>query len=853
MPPVVVSTGRFASSLETGEAKLWVLMIGVNYYEDETLPLLRYASLDCQGVGEALIEATHTFPKKEFLNHHDFTETLPTLTAVKASLKHIIAAAQPKDTVLIYFSGHGVLEPQSHQTILCLRDTRKNNLLETGLHLQEMLVELSRCPAHNQLIWLDACHSGNVGLSGARGPEAEKPILNATHQLLEVLRQRAAKSRGFYALLSCDEGQQSWEFPDLGHGVFSYYLMRGLRGEAADSQGVIDSDGLYRYVYRHTLQYIEQTNQQLRLVNQQKRTKGEAALYPEYSQQTPKRVVEGVGEIILGLKPTSAMAWQERYGLLVTGEVQGSDPSLCESLSEVLSQEGQFSLRHLLHSDQTVDWREMRDVIPAFLQQENDAQLVTNGSVIQTVATRLLYFRGEVEIGYDGEAWLCLGQGFKLSRAWLRQELRRARAAQQIVLLDLPGAASPEDWVEELKIASEHGQCILACASPEDDPDLFAQVLLNTLISSKPEVGLAIASLLAKLQTNLDGLGINCQVWLSGAQGLIEILPSAAVIESPPQVTSQPSELTVEDLPSVEEIAADNLNADQPASSLSYENTATYENLENLLFTLVGPITPLLLAQVSAQTRMDQARQVVQELALLLPLQHQRDFVEQTEAWFRPDRREALAPSEAKTSIADVPMALPSSRRLPDTPITRADESVPQPIQDFRALRLSSDLYATIERILCSQIGPIAATLLGQLPPSVKTIHELLNALSLHLSPEQMVQITTLFQEQLQPAPGSTAAALDRRTGPAQEGPRHPSIDSGVQGAKSATTYPAVDDNFIQTCEHELVLLIGPIGRLIINNQWNASNPCATNDFVESVAAEIPDVQKAQEFRRRLL
>ena len=123
MPPVVVSTGRYASSLETGEAKLWVLMIGVNYYEDDSLPLLRYASLDCQGVGEALIGATHTFPKKEFLNHHDFTESLPTLATVKASLQRIITSAQPKDTVLIYFSGHGVLEPQSQATILCVRLT----------------------------------------------------------------------------------------------------------------------------------------------------------------------------------------------------------------------------------------------------------------------------------------------------------------------------------------------------------------------------------------------------------------------------------------------------------------------------------------------------------------------------------------------------------------------------------------------------------------------------------------------------------------------------------------------------------------------------------------------------------
>src|SRR4028118_1203029 len=121
---------------------------------------------------------------------------------------------------------------------------------------------LENCTAHQQLVWLDACHSGGMTLRGAREETAAELLLNPTPQLVEVLQQRAQKSKGFYALLSCDRGQQSWEFPELGHGVFTYFLMRGLRGEAADAQGRIDVDSLYRYVYHQTLQYIDKTNQQ---------------------------------------------------------------------------------------------------------------------------------------------------------------------------------------------------------------------------------------------------------------------------------------------------------------------------------------------------------------------------------------------------------------------------------------------------------------------------------------------------------------------------------------------------------------------------------------------------------------
>lgn len=311
MSPLSVATSR-SIALETGEAKLWLLLVGVNQYRDERLASLRYSALDCQGLGEALAGAILEFPQKEMRLHHDEATQLPQLETVRASLKQITAAAKPQDTVLFYFSGHGMLEPSSQQAILCLADTHKDNLLGTGLGLQELLQQLGDCAAHQQLVWLDACHSGGMTLRGSRGETPVEPLLNPTPQLVEVLRQRAQKSKGFYALLSCDQGQQSWEFPELGHGVFSYYLMRGLRGEAADSQGVIEADGLYRYVYHQTLQYIDKTNQQLRLINQHKTSRGETQLHPEYPLQTPKRIVEGVGELILGLKSAGVESFHPR-------------------------------------------------------------------------------------------------------------------------------------------------------------------------------------------------------------------------------------------------------------------------------------------------------------------------------------------------------------------------------------------------------------------------------------------------------------------------------------------------------------------------------------------------------------
>lgn len=353
MSPVSRRTSHSTHALETGEAKLWFLLVGVNQYQDERLPSLRFSAQDCQGLAEALAEATQSFPNTVVLTHHDFTAQAPTRGTVRSSLKQIISAAKSPDTILFYFSGHGILEPSSQQAVLCLADTQKDNLLGTGLGLQEVLQLLGSCAACKQMVWLDACHSGGMTLLGAKGVTEANPLLSPTPQLVKELRQRAAKSKGFYALLSCDQTQQSWEFPELGHGVFSYYLIRGLRGEAADSHGIIDADGIYRYVYHQTLQYIEKTNQHLRLINQQRRILGENHLYQEYPLQTPKRIVEGVGELILGLKPTGVELQDRRQalglealtgsqGATVAATVSGSATTFVPELTLEWSEAGQL-------------------------------------------------------------------------------------------------------------------------------------------------------------------------------------------------------------------------------------------------------------------------------------------------------------------------------------------------------------------------------------------------------------------------------------------------------------------------------------------------------------------------------
>ncbi|MFB2833298.1 caspase family protein [Floridanema evergladense] len=526
MSPVSVGTSKSKDGLKTSSAKLWILLIGVNQYEDNNLPSLQHSALDCQGLGEALADATQAFPQKEVFIHHDFAANSPNTATVRNSLNQIISAANPQDTVLFYFSGHGILEPKTQEAILCLKDSQSDDPVNTGLRLPELLQLLDNCNANQQLVWLDACHSGGMILRGLRGEtvqiELEHPQLNTANQMVETFQKRANQSRKFYALLSCDRNQRSWEFPELGHGVFTYYLMRGLRGEAADAQGVIDADGLYKYVYHQTLQYIDKTNQQLRLINQQKRSRGETQLHPEYTLQTPKRIVEGVGELILGMQPHRHVAENRRVALVVDG-LSSNEKTL--ALSKVLRQRGNFELEYWSKSGK--DWSGLKEAMRTRLRSHNisSQESAYNISVSPDPETTLLYLRARLEQTEVEEPYLIFADKIKISRSWLRQELRKSKFSQQIVILDCPGATFLPEWIEDLQLGAERGQCLIAAAGKLSNSEQFTQALLETLNAADKQVGLPIAGWISRLQIYLAGTDIALHIWLSGAKGVIEVLP----------------------------------------------------------------------------------------------------------------------------------------------------------------------------------------------------------------------------------------------------------------------------------------------------------------------------------------
>lgn len=282
--------------LRNGKAKLWLLLVGIDHYK--FLPSLSYAAADCKGLKETFQAVTQEFPGTTIRSHIGSSGTEPvTPQQIQASLAEIAAQSSPTDTVLFYFAGHGDLEPQTKQLYLCLTETEKDRLAETGLAVDQVLKQFQQSKVRHQVVMLDACHSGGGQFFSPLGTRRSAVMVetrsasnpghpNHTHpefnQALDrTLQQYSNQAKNFHALLACGEEEVSWELPPLGHGAFTHALIEGIRGKAVNDEGYVEIDQLYKFVRDETR----------KLVN---------------GQQTPHRVAVGSQDIIVGFsRPAS--------------------------------------------------------------------------------------------------------------------------------------------------------------------------------------------------------------------------------------------------------------------------------------------------------------------------------------------------------------------------------------------------------------------------------------------------------------------------------------------------------------------------------------------------------------------
>ncbi|MBI5885925.1 MAG: caspase family protein [Deltaproteobacteria bacterium] len=214
----------------------YAVVIGIEQYR-QNLPKADYAVHDAQVVAEYLTKVMG-YPEENVVTLLDDKASMSDLA--KYFEKWLLNNVEKDGTVFVYYSGHGAPNPNTGDAYLVPFDGDPAFIDQTGYSLKRLYESLGKLPARDIVVALDSCFSGAGGRSViARG--ARPLVMN-----LETPRNQSRNM----AIISASSGDQiSSTYDEKGHGLFTYFLLKGLKGEAdASGKGQIDIGGLFNYV-----------------------------------------------------------------------------------------------------------------------------------------------------------------------------------------------------------------------------------------------------------------------------------------------------------------------------------------------------------------------------------------------------------------------------------------------------------------------------------------------------------------------------------------------------------------------------------------------------------------------------
>jgi hypothetical protein len=228
-----------------GSAKRYALVIGVDQYADTQITTLGGASNDAKALANALVQYAG-FPSDQLtlLASDQPAERLPTRGNILRRLSNMAAIVPPDGLLLISFAGHGI--ERGGQAFLLPSDSQVSNdvdlLEQTAINVTTIKDRVKKIGVGQVLMILDACRNDPVGRANA-----DNPLTAAyTRGFNFDLRNREVKA--FATLYATEVGKRAYEYKEKKQGYFTWLLVEGLKGGAANEKGEVTLSSLVKYL-----------------------------------------------------------------------------------------------------------------------------------------------------------------------------------------------------------------------------------------------------------------------------------------------------------------------------------------------------------------------------------------------------------------------------------------------------------------------------------------------------------------------------------------------------------------------------------------------------------------------------
>jgi hypothetical protein len=238
-PAAAATTPMLVSDIDRVEARGaerpddFALVIGIEEYQ--SLPKADYGVRDAEAVRKHL--SAMGVPERNII-------ALEGTGATKSKLQSYLQEwlplnVKPISTLFVYYSGHGAPDPKNGDAYLVPWDGDPKFLKSTAYPLKQFYGDLSRIKARHIIVALDSCFSGAGGRS---------VLAKGARPLVVNVDAGAPVSGRMTVLAAASEDEITGTLDDQGHGLFTYYFLKGLSGAAKNSNGSVTPKSLYDYL-----------------------------------------------------------------------------------------------------------------------------------------------------------------------------------------------------------------------------------------------------------------------------------------------------------------------------------------------------------------------------------------------------------------------------------------------------------------------------------------------------------------------------------------------------------------------------------------------------------------------------
>jgi len=231
--------------------------VGVDDYESGEINDLRYTATDVDAMAQVLVGSAG-FPAERVIRMttgaRSSADNRPTQVGVLKRLDQLARQIKPEDTFVFYFSGHGFSRGNGKHFLGTVNadPTSMETLELSTVSLARLQQKMAAIRAKRVFFIIDACRNDP---EKGKGDVPNTLSQGFSRDLVRVAQASGGGLAGTAVLFACSEGERAYEWPAKKHGAFTYFLLEGLRGKAADARGELTANGLGEYVQNEVIKW----------------------------------------------------------------------------------------------------------------------------------------------------------------------------------------------------------------------------------------------------------------------------------------------------------------------------------------------------------------------------------------------------------------------------------------------------------------------------------------------------------------------------------------------------------------------------------------------------------------------